>query len=197
MLSLPVAETSANVWPVSTGLDSSREPDDERLLSSVAGGDRAAFRIFHQRHAGQVKGYLLRVCHDQTVAEDLVQEVFLGVWRQAAGYRRDRGVARAWLFGIVRNKLFDARRRGTIELALLDSGLEHLSVASEPQRDLRLALSQALESLPRSQRQAVAMTYIGGYTYDETAERLAVPLGTLKSRLRAGIKRLRARLGVT
>lgn len=208
MLEVGLSMPSATVWPVEKQrknssqeqLGASRELDttaDPILLARVAGRDRVAFRVLHRRHSGKVRGYLRRVCRDPEVAEDLLQEVFLGIWRQAGGYCPDRGAVGAWIFGVVRNKIFDARRRGKLALSSMDETVENLEAPPDSRRDLRLALYQALETLPESQRQAVSMTYIGGFTYDETAARLAVPLGTLKSRLRAGLKHLRDCLGVS
>lgn len=192
------AAISATVWPVNphggsgSGAD---QLDDAALVAHVAAEDRVAFRALYVRYAGRVRSYLARAIGDVVAAEDLTQDVFLGIWRQAAGYRADRGVVAAWIFGIVRNKLYDARRRGRIAIETLDDVAERLASPADPRRDDRIALHVALEALPERERQAVTMTYIGGFTYDETAARLAVPLGTLKSRLRAGLERLRRHLG--
>lgn len=169
---------------------------DAVLLARIAGRDREAFRIFYQRHAGRALAALRHLSRDMTLADDLLQEVFLAVWRKAGGYRADRGEVGGWLFTISRNKVIDARRRGRLKIA--DEEVAALADAPAPTgvaREVRLSVRQALGTLSREQRQAVAMTYLGGFTYDETAERLNVPLGTLKSRLRAGIKRLRHQMG--
>lgn len=168
---------------------------DPLLLARIAGQDREAFRVFYHRHSGRLLAALRHLCRDTVMAEDLLQEVFLTVWRKAAGYRADRGDVGGWLFTISRNKVIDRRRRG--QLALVDDEGSLLADAAAPAeggRDMRLSVRQALGTLTIEQRQAVTLTYLGGFTYDETAARLDVPLGTLKSRLRAGIHRLREQL---
>jgi len=171
--------------------------DDAMLLAAIARRDRDAFRVFYQRHAGRILAALRQLCRDVTLVDDLLQEVFLTVWRKAGGYRPERGDAGGWLFTITRNKVIDARRRGRLPIA--DDSLADLAATPAPPasrgRELRLSLRQALGTLTVEQRQAVTLTYLGGFTYDETASRLNVPLGTLKSRLRRGIELLRAQLG--
>lgn len=189
---------SASVPPVSPDDGSAGGPErqaDGALVVGIAAGDRAAFRALYGRYAGRIRSYLERAIGDAAAAEDILQEVFLGIWRQAAGYRADRGVVAAWIYGIARNKLYDARRRGALAVEDLEGVAERISAPVEGRRDERISLHAALETLPDRERQAVTLTYIGGFTYDETAERLAVPLGTLKSRLRTGLERLRQRLG--
>lgn len=189
---------SVSVWPVNADEGSKKPsdaPDDHALLRSIAAGDRVAFRALYGRHAGRIRSYLERAVGGRGPAEDILQEVFLGVWRQAAGYRSDRGVVVAWIFGIVRNKLYDARRRGAIQIEALEGVVANLESPGDARRDDRIALHAALDELPERERRAVTMTYIGGFTYDETAARLDVPLGTLKSRLRSGLDRLRRSLG--
>ncbi len=170
--------------------------DDVMLLARIAGHDRVAFRVFYNRHAGRILASLRHLCKGAALADDLLQEVFLAVWRKAGGYRPERGDVGGWLFTVSRNKVIDARCRGRLPLADSDVGeLTTLASPPEPRRELRLSLYQALGTLSMEQREAVILTYLGGFTYDETAARLNVPLGTLKSRLRAGIQRLRRRLG--
>lgn len=168
--------------------------EDARLLQRIGQGDREAFRRFYERHAGRVLAALGKLCRDRVLAEDLLQEVFLAVWRKAASYRRERGDPGGWLFVIARNKAADARRR-----ARPTTGEEGCDTAAAPAAaggkcDLRITLEQALAVLSAEQRQAVNLAYFGGYTYEETAARLNLPLGTLKSRIRTGLRRLRTTL---
>lgn len=170
--------------------------DDLALLDRIAAGDRAAFQAFYERHAGRVLAYVRQLARDRAPAEDVVQEVFLAVWRKAASYREERGDPAGWLYTITRNKLVDSWRRGGrgAEDPALDAA--ELPLAAPPQRsDLRMAVHQALARLSQDQRQAVEMAYFGGLTYEETAERLKLPLGTLKSRIRTGLLAMRATLG--
>jgi RNA polymerase sigma-70 factor (ECF subfamily) len=127
-------------------------------------------------------------------AEDVVQEVFVAVWRRAASFRPDRGDPAGWLYTITRNKLVDLWRRQGDTAAGLDT-VEALSEPAEPAQvrgDLRLTMHQALARVDPEQRRAIEMAYFGGFTYEETAQRLDLPVGTLKSRIRSGLKSLRA-----
>lgn len=169
-------------------------PDDATLLRGIAQGQREAFHDFYERHAGRVVAYSRQLAGGEAL-EDVVQEVFLAVWRKAASYQADRGDVAGWLYTITRNKLFDLWRRqgrspaaGSFDLQALAGGAR--GVPSE----LRLSLEQALGRLRADQRQAVEMAYFGGLTYEETAERLQLPVGTLKSRIRSALHAMRATL---
>jgi RNA polymerase sigma-70 factor (ECF subfamily) len=167
-------------------------PGDAALLGGIATGDIEAFQAFYGRHAGRVLSYARQLSRQGDAAEDVTQEVFVAVWRRAASYRPERGDVTGWLYTITRNKLVDLwRRRGeTAELCELD---ERLAGAAEP-GDLNLSIRQALSRVAPDQRRAIEMAYFGGLTYEETARRLELPLGTLKSRIRSGLKTLRSLL---
>lgn len=176
-------------------IDETLEPDashdDVSLLQLIAGGDRAAFKAFYQRHAGRILGHLRQMCQDPTLSEDLLQEVFLQVWRKAATYRAERGDPMGWLFSVTRNKTIDHRRRHPFKLEGEERDLTAWPAPTKGHRDLRISLEQAMSRLSEDQQRALRMTYYGGYTYEEAADRLQVPLGTLKSRIRTGLQRLR------
>lgn len=171
------------------------QPLDETLLAATAGGDLAAFHAFYTRHAGRVLGYARRICRDAALAEDITQEVFTAVWTRAGTFRSDRGGIYAWLYTLTRNKLVDHwRSLGR------NGGLEDLDGLALPapvtgDRDLRIALQKALARVPSEQRRAIETAYFEGLTYEETASRLDLPLGTLKSRIRVGLRALREVLG--
>lgn len=166
------------------------ECEDPELLRRVGQGDRDAFCAFYERHAGRVLSMLRHLCRDPEVAEDVLQEAFLAVWRKAASYRRERGDVAGWLFAISRNKAFDLRRRRAPVVAIDEQAAAEWATP-EPPRELEIGLGQALATLKREERQALRLAYFGGFTYEETAVRLAVPLGTLKSRIRTGLRHLR------
>lgn len=170
------------------------ETRDENLLAAIARGDLDAFQTFYERYAGRVLAYARRVSRGATFAEDVTQEVFTAVWMRAATFRPDRGGAPAWLYTLTRNKLVDHWRRagGVVELEPLD----HLQVAASDAEagELRLAVQQALARVPPEQREAIETAFFGGLTYEETASRLALPVGTLKSRIRLGLRAMRAAL---
>jgi RNA polymerase sigma-70 factor (ECF subfamily) len=172
------------------------ESDDAVLLQRIAAGEREAFQAFYQRYGGRVLAYVRLLSRDREIAEDVVQEVFLTVWRKAASYRVERGDIPGWLYTVTRNKLVDLwRRRGrAVEDENFDLGT---LLADEPGAEahvVSLSVRKALTGLKREQREAVEMAYFGGLTYEETASRLKVPLGTLKSRIRAGLAAMRSSL---
>jgi RNA polymerase sigma-70 factor (ECF subfamily) len=171
-------------------------PSDTVLLGRIAEGDLESFQTFYGRYAGRVLAYARQLGRHREGAEDVVQEVFVAVWRRAASYRPDRGDTAGWLYTITRNKLVDHWRRAGEPAGLEEIDerrLSRLCEAGEP-GDLRLSVRQALSRVAPEQRRAIEMAYFGGLTYEETARRLDLPLGTLKSRIRSGLKSLRTLL---
>ncbi|HSM14806.1 MAG TPA: sigma-70 family RNA polymerase sigma factor [Thermoanaerobaculia bacterium] len=175
--------------------------DDRQLIERIALQDQDAFRQLYDRYGGPVLSYVRMLAREQELSEDVVQEVFLSVWRKAPSFRPDRGDVPAWLYTIARNKLVDLwRRRSTrgdkedtsIDLTRFDS-----PVREDEVRVVSLAVRKALSALKREQRVALELAYFGGLTYEETAARLGLPLGTLKSRIRAGLASLRQILSAT
>jgi len=167
------------------------EPDDESLLAAIARGDLEAFHQLYLRYAGRVLACARHLCRDAALAEDITQEVFTTVWTRAGTFRPDRGSAPAWLFTLTRHKLVDHwRRTGRgAETEALD---DLRSPAQAPEDGaLRLSLRQALAQASPEQREAIRMAFFHGFTYEETAARLALPLGTLKSRIRLGLRAMR------
>jgi RNA polymerase sigma-70 factor (ECF subfamily) len=173
--------------------------DDAQLVLAMAGGATAALEAFYARHASTAYALAWRMVGDGGLAEDVVQEAFLALWRQAGCFDPARGSAQAWLCGIVRHRALDAlrRRKGQMDgesdelagaLADGDRDVESVVVLSiEGQR-----LRAAVRALPHSQRQAVELAYFGGLTHHEIAARLGVPLGTVKGRLRLALRKLHA-----
>lgn len=174
--------------------ETTEETRDESLLAATAGGDLEAFQIFYERYAGRVLSYARRISRDATLAEDITQEVFTAVWIRAATFRPERGGAPAWLYTLTRNKLVDHWRRSgrAAELEPLDN--LRLTASGAETGELRLTVQQALARVPPEQREAIETAFFGGLTYEETAGRLALPVGTLKSRIRLGLRAMRAAL---
>jgi RNA polymerase sigma-70 factor (ECF subfamily) len=174
---------------------SETEPSATVWLCKIAEGDLASFHSFYRRFAPGLLSYTRQLCRDAVLAEDMVQEVFVTVWRKAASFRPDRGDPAGWLYSIARNKLIDHWRRsgtgnelGTMDFEQLPARGEH----GEHGKDLLLTLRKALSRVPPEQRQAIELAYFGGLTYEETAKELKLPLGTLKSRIRIGLRNMRA-----
>jgi len=171
-------------------------PTDAELLSAIARADAEAFRAFYERWADRVLAYVRRISRDRESVEDVVQEVFVQVWRRAASFRASRGDVPGWLYTITRNRLVDRWRRtgGRREDEGFDLGGLVAAERDEGGRVVDLAVRQALSGLGPEQREAIELAYFGGLTYSETAERLGLPLGTLKSRIRAGLACMRGLL---
>ena len=171
------------------------EPDDATLLAEIAAGRTDSFQRFYGRHAGRVLSYAQKLCGDAVLAEDLAQEVFLTVWRKAAGFQADRGDGPGWLYTITRNKVLDHWRRcgRTPPIADLDLTLLE-AVPRGIGSELKVSLEKAMSGLRDEHRSALDLAYFGGFSYEETARKLGLPLGTLKSRIRAALGLLREAL---
>jgi RNA polymerase sigma factor (sigma-70 family) len=175
--------------------DAAREPSDEQVLEAVGRGDDDALGMLYDRFGRPAYGLAFRILRDAALAEDAVQEAFLAVWRSADAYKRERAKPSTWILTVVHRRAVDLVRREQSRRG------EPLEVAPEPTsgpadedavlRDRRAAVQAALTELPGEQRQALELAYYGGLTQSELAERLGVPLGTVKSRMFAGLGRLR------
>jgi RNA polymerase sigma-70 factor (ECF subfamily) len=168
---------------------------DSELLGRIAAEDRLAFRAFYDRHSGRMLSVLRHLCGNDDLAEDLLQDVFLLVWRKAPSYRPERGEVAGWLYAIARNRVADTRRGAPRPRRLgTDEVLVMPAATPAVEDEMRLTLQEVLASLAPEQREAVDLAYFSGLTYAETAERLSLPLGTLKSRVRAALARLKESL---
>jgi len=174
----------------------SDSPSDRSLLERIAAGDREAFRLFYDRYAPKVLAYVRALGRARDAAEDVVQEVFLAVHRRAGTYRPERGEVAGWLYTITRNKLVDLWRQRPVgdDAPEVDFARLLVDEGGAERKVVSLSVRKALSGLKREQRQAVELAYFGGLTYEETAERLQLPLGTLKSRIRAGLALMRQEL---
>jgi RNA polymerase sigma-70 factor (ECF subfamily) len=170
------------------------EASDTVLLERIARRDIEAFQAFYRRYAGRVLAYARQLGRRSDLAEDVVQEVFVAVWRKAASFQAGRGDPCGWLYTITRNKLVDLWRKAGEPESLDGLDLQRLASPEGEGSDLLITMRQALTQVAPDQRAAIEMAYFGGLTYEETAERLRLPLGTLKSRIRSGLKTLRTLL---
>lgn len=180
------------------------EPHQEAyLLGRIAAGDREAFAQLFDQHAPTVLGLLTRLLRDRGRAEEVLQETFLQVWQQAGRYRSALASPRSWILMMARSRALDGirarqsreRREETVERwqgvrVEAPVGTRELEEAEHRER-----VAAALEVLPAEQRQCIELAFYDGLTHSEIAQRLAAPLGTVKSRILLGMNKLRHALG--
>ena len=172
------------------------------LIARCARGDPDAFSRFYDRFASLVFTFALRLLRVRSEAEDLVQEVFLQAWRQAASFSEERGSPEAWLLTITRSRGIDKLRsmRRRERLRPVDEPEDQRATgvveSGAAQSEAKLTVTSALAELPDAQRRVLELAYFDGLTQTEIATRLDEPLGTVKTRMRAGLERLRGALAV-
>jgi len=169
---------------------------DDALLRSVARGDTAAFEEIYRRHGRTAFSLARRLGAPPEQAEDIVQEAFLAIWRNAGQYPVARGSMTTWLSAIVRNRLTDAWRRASARPSEVPAERAPETVArTDIPAPERIALRLQLATLPDDQREALVLSYFGGLTHEQIAAACDTPLGTVKGRLRLGLDKLRFALG--
>jgi RNA polymerase sigma-70 factor (ECF subfamily) len=170
---------------------------DEALVALVARGDEPALGELYDRLGTTAFRLAYRILRDERLAEDAVQEAFLGVWRTAAAFRAERAKASTWIYTLVHRRSVDVvRREERRRTEPLDDEARDAATTGSAEDVAWLTLQrervqQALGLLPDTQREAIELAYYGGFSQSELAERLGVPLGTIKSRMFAGLARLR------
>jgi RNA polymerase sigma factor (sigma-70 family) len=189
----------------SVGMVDVTEAHDRELIRRLSHGDEDAFRGLFGRYAPSAKALALRVVRQSHLAEEIVQEAFLAVWRNPGAYDADLGSVRSWLMGMVHHRAVDLvrreeayRRRAEDSIPLViseeadhaDDVVEALGLPQE-----RRVVRAALEELPPEQRDVITSMYFDGLTQSQIAEKTGLPLGTVKSRTLLGMRRLRASLG--
>ena len=177
---------------------------DDELMREIAGGSAEALGLLHRRFAPLI----LRIAAhtlDRAAAEDLVQDVFVAVWRNAGRFDPERGTVRAWILQIAHFRLLNELRRRSRQPQIVPDP-EGLVLSGFPandpepaetawQQDRRAVLKSALEELPPPQREALGLAFLDDLTHEQVAAELGVPLGTAKTRIRSGLQRLRSTLG--
>ncbi len=170
---------------------------DLALVTAVRSGDQGAMAALYDRYSSIVYAVALRVLQDTGAAEDVLQDIFMQLWRNPGGFDANRGNMAAWLAVIARHRAIDALRRRRPE-----SDIENVVVSVEPdlasEADRARAMDKvrgALQTMPVLQRSALEMAYFEGLTHSEIAEKTGEPLGTIKTRIRAGLLSLRKVLG--
>ncbi len=170
---------------------------DEALVALAARGDETALAELYDRVGRVAYGLAFRVLRDDRLAEDAVQEAFLAVWRTAAAFRPERAKASTWILTLVHRRAVDLVRREERRRAdPLDDEVRDAATTDSAEAEAWLGFERdrvqtALKALPDAQREAIELAFYGGFTQSELAERLGQPLGTIKSRMFAGLARLR------
>lgn len=178
--------------------------DDDALMAAIQARDDAALATFYDRYGRLAFGLAYRMLGERGMAEDVVQEAFLNAWRRAGSFELGRGSARSWLMSIVHNLAID-RRRGRQRRIWSDVALDEVeTILATDEDDAFAVVAQSVEAervqsvlqeLPEEQRQAIVLAYFAGLTHQEIAEQTGTPLGTVKSRMRLGLRRMRTLLG--
>ncbi len=174
-------------------------------MTSLIAGDISALEVLYDRYSMLVFSVSLRVLYDRQLAEDVTQEVFLRLWRRPQSFDPTRGRLLSWLMSVTRNRAIDERRRLARRVRTEDASDEPLPDLSEndgrddPQlalalTEVRWKVREAMQSLPPAQRQVIELGYFGGLTQVEIAERTGLPLGTVKTRVRLAMNKLRNEL---
>ncbi|GHA73536.1 sigma-70 family RNA polymerase sigma factor [Streptomyces tendae] len=189
---------------VHIGRNPSSQPDLQQLIREVALGDQDSFAAVYDAVAGSVLGVARAVLRDQAQSEEVAQEVLVEVWRTAPRYRPERGTVVNWILTLAHRRAVDRVRSVEAaaardhKAALLERTPEYDEVTEQVETRLeREQVRRCLRTLTEIQRQSVTLAYYRGLTYRQVAEALAVPLGTVKTRLRDGLIRLRDCLGVS
>lgn len=179
---------------------------DEEILAQIGQGDEHGLGVLYDRYARAVYSLTLRLVQNQQVAEELTQEVFLRVWQQAGTFQREKGRFASWMFGIAHHLAIDELRRRKArpqqvhDNPELSRSLLEVTDGAPPPDELALGgirreyITEALARLPASQREVLEMAYFGGLTQSQIADRKGEPVGTIKTRTRLGLQRLRSNL---
>jgi RNA polymerase sigma-70 factor (ECF subfamily) len=181
--------------------ESQNEPSDEALLNAIADGAVWAMESLYQRYSRILYSLAYRMVADHQVAEDLLQDAFLAVWRRATTYSPQTGAARSWLISILHHRTIDylrrVRRRSTIQEAPLEELELNESIAHPDAWDAAWQsvksshVRAALMKIPAEQRLVIELAYFQGWTHSEIAEGTQIPLGTIKARMRLGLLHLK------
>jgi RNA polymerase sigma-70 factor (ECF subfamily) len=179
-----------------------RKLADEELMELVCPNEAAAFEIVLERHIDAAFSLAYRMVGRRALAEDVVQEALLSLWRTGARYERSRGSVRNWVLGITHHRAVDALRRDGVRTSknVSDEGLGERLEAPErteievARRDEAQEIRTVLDDLPSEQTRVIELAYFGGFTHTEIAAMLDLPVGTVKGRMRLGLEKMRSQL---
>jgi RNA polymerase sigma-70 factor, ECF subfamily len=185
--------------------DQSDSLSDELLMEAVQGENAQALEELHRRHSSTLRAVIIRVLHNEHSAEDLLQEVFLEIWRLASRYSQEKGKALGWMITLARRRAIDRLRREQAYFRVeerFQKETEHQPEAWTHTRveediesaDMRHILAAIMETLPPAQKDAVELAFYKGMSQREIASHTKIPLGTIKTRLELGVRKIAARL---
>lgn len=196
----PAISPHKNGLPVNDGASSQAAAHADMLVRVGSQRDRDAFVSLFHFFAPRVKSYLLKNGADETTAEEVVQNTFVTVWEKASGYNPKKAAASTWIFTIARNKRIDTLRRQKFVVPLEDDALDTLESTAAPQLDAYAdqstieELHSAIDSLPREQAELLHMAFFEDKSHQDISDATSLPLGTVKSRLRLAMDKLRHKL---
>ena len=175
---------------------------DEDLIPLMARGEARAFEAVYERHSGAAYSLAYRMVGTKALAEDVIQEAFLNLWRSGVHYDRARGSVRTWILGIVHHRAIDALRRNQVHAKRRsddETAAERLEAPDRVEddvarRDEAAIVRHAMEILPADQLKVIELAYFGGFTHVEIADMLEAPVGTVKGRMRLGLRKMREAL---
>lgn len=169
--------------------------EDAELIRALSAGDKSALATLYDRHAPVALGLAKRILREQREAEDVVHDVFLELWRRSSTYRPEAASVRTWLLLMIRSRCFDRRGSAARRLTVALSGADHVEAPASSDDSLdRNRVAPLLASLPPNHREVIVLGYFEGLSSSEIAEELAVPIGTVKSRVAAALATLRRSL---
>ncbi len=181
----------------------STDPQDVYLLGRVAVGDQTAFASFFDRHSPVVLGVLTRMLRGRSEAEEVMQEAFLQVWKQADRYRPERATPRGWLLMMARSRALDRIRSSQSRVRREEEAAKDVEISPQSSpvgaealeiEERRQRVRDALRGLPAEQRQCVELAFFEGLSHSQIAAQLDTPLGTVKSRILLGMNKLRVEM---
>ncbi|MDB6152106.1 MAG: polymerase, sigma-24 subunit, subfamily [Chthoniobacteraceae bacterium] len=192
---------TVSVSSVSRAVDRSPlDITDEELMQRIQQQDSTALGILHDRYSGLMKGLIMKVLHDDAASDDLLQEVFIELWNRAGSYSQEKGKPLGWIITLARRRSIDRLRKRDTYCRVEDRFAEqtrnqaHDWVAhveeDVAQSEMRTFLTRALATLPAAQREAIEAAYFKGMSQREIAASTGIPLGTIKTRLELGLRKL-------
>ena len=173
------------------------DAEDARLVAAMAEGDRNALAALYERHSGVLLGLALRVVRERREAEDLLHDVLLEAWRAAKDFDPKRGRVRTWLAIRMRSRALDLKKSARVSRNAGDAGLDAILDEREGKSPDHARVRTALGGLTDDQRKVVELAYFEGLSCSEIAAQIAIPVGTVKSRLAAGLRQLRDTMGAS